>query len=88
MLGWPRGTVKSRLHRALRALEAAMASRENMAPGRRCGVVADSLDVLVADLVSLGRSVPAAAPDDRLAATVVSRVSGRAGPGRRGRDVA
>ena len=28
VLGWPRGTVKSRLHRALRALEAAMASRD------------------------------------------------------------
>ena len=30
VLGWPRGTVKSRLHRALRALETAMASRDNV----------------------------------------------------------
>ena len=31
VLGWPRGTVKSRLHRALRALEAAMTSVEGRA---------------------------------------------------------
>ena len=42
--------------------------------------MADSLDVLVADLVSLGRSVPASAPDERLAAAVVSRVSGTSRP--------
>jgi RNA polymerase sigma-70 factor (ECF subfamily) len=29
VLGWPAGTVKSRLHRALRQLEADMASKEN-----------------------------------------------------------
>lgn len=37
--------------------------------------MADSLDVLVADLVALGRSVPVAAPDDRLAVAVVARVA-------------
>ena len=43
--------------------------------------MADSRDALVADLVTLGRSVPGSAPGERLVAGVLARVAGADPPG-------
>ena len=87
VLGWARGTVKSRLHRALRQLAKALAaSRDRRRAGsttttrRRWTMAVDTEhDALAAELVALGRALPRPEPAARLVRAVTARLAD-AGP--------
>ena len=82
VLGWPRGTVKSRLHRALRRLQANLDARHDddaREPTHR--ELTTTYDRLVDDLTQLGHDIPVPPPSPTLATAVLARVAALPVPG-------
>ena len=76
VLGWPRGTVKSRLHRALARLRDVLDSRRGAEckRGRGRTMGEHEYDDLARDLAALGRAVDVPAPGPGLAGAVLERL--------------
>ena len=75
VLGWPRGTVKSRLHRALARLRDVLdADAERVQARRRRTMAEHGYDDLARDLAALGRAVDVPAPGPGLASAVLERL--------------